>query len=91
MNLFIKIFKIPEIGEPCTKAGECYTEKDIENVECRNSVCQCKFGYQANDQRTCIRVVPNKKSKYSYLNCDIYKKLFKSKQWAITKLVEIYK
>ncbi|XP_039490369.1 prion-like-(Q/N-rich) domain-bearing protein 25 [Drosophila santomea] len=50
-----------ELGESCTKATECYVEKDPENVECRNSVCQCKIGYSAN-QNQCIRVMPNKKN-----------------------------
>ncbi|EDV93259.1 uncharacterized protein LOC6563417 [Drosophila grimshawi] len=51
------------LGEPCTKATECFVEKDPENVECRNSVCQCKFGYQAStEHRQCIRVMPNKKN-----------------------------
>ncbi|XP_039232402.1 prion-like-(Q/N-rich) domain-bearing protein 25 isoform X2 [Drosophila yakuba] len=50
-----------ELGESCTKATECYVEKDPENVECRNSVCQCKVGYSAN-QNQCIRVMPNKKN-----------------------------
>ncbi|KAH8417616.1 hypothetical protein KR222_002816, partial [Zaprionus bogoriensis] len=51
------------VGESCTKATECYVEQDPENVECRNSVCQCKFGYQANaEQKQCIRVMPNKKN-----------------------------
>ncbi|XP_064552949.1 uncharacterized protein LOC135438536 [Drosophila montana] len=51
------------LDESCTKATECFVEKDPENVECRNSVCQCKFGYQANtEQRQCIRVMPNKKN-----------------------------
>ncbi|XP_030558911.1 uncharacterized protein LOC115761319 [Drosophila novamexicana] len=51
------------LNEPCTKATECFVEKDPENVECRNSVCQCKFGYQAStEQRQCIRVMPNKKN-----------------------------
>ncbi|XP_065723031.2 prion-like-(Q/N-rich) domain-bearing protein 25 isoform X2 [Drosophila suzukii] len=52
-----------ELGESCTKATECYIEKDPENIECRNSVCQCKFGYTANsEQKQCIRVMPNKKN-----------------------------
>nr|NP_650242.1 uncharacterized protein Dmel_CG7381, isoform A [Drosophila melanogaster]AAF54878.3 uncharacterized protein Dmel_CG7381, isoform A [Drosophila melanogaster]AEW48263.1 FI17111p1 [Drosophila melanogaster] len=52
-----------ELGESCTKATECYVEKDPENVECRNSVCQCKLGYSANaNQNQCIRVMPNKKN-----------------------------
>ncbi|XP_034486183.1 prion-like-(Q/N-rich) domain-bearing protein 25 [Drosophila innubila] len=51
------------LGEPCNKATECFVEKDPENVECRNSVCQCKFSYQAStDQKQCIRVLPNKKN-----------------------------
>ncbi|TDG49000.1 hypothetical protein AWZ03_004485 [Drosophila navojoa] len=51
------------LSEPCSKATECFVEKDPENVECRNSVCQCKFGYQAStEQRQCIRVMPNKKN-----------------------------
>jgi len=55
---------LAELGESCTKATECYVEKDPENVECRNSVCQCKLGYSANaNQNQCIRVMPNKKSK----------------------------
>lgn len=57
------------LNEPCTKATECFVEKDPENVECRNSVCQCKFGYQAStEQRQCIRVMPNKKSKIPTAN-----------------------
>ncbi|EDW81729.1 uncharacterized protein Dwil_GK10857 [Drosophila willistoni] len=52
-----------ELGESCDKAVECFVEKDPENVECRNSVCQCKIGYQANTgQNQCIRVMPNKKN-----------------------------
>ncbi|SPP87949.1 blast:Prion-like-(Q/N-rich) domain-bearing protein 25 [Drosophila guanche] len=52
-----------ELGESCTKATECHVEKDPENVECRNSVCQCKFGFQTNtEQKQCIRVMPNKKN-----------------------------
>ncbi|XP_030370219.1 uncharacterized protein LOC115620881 [Scaptodrosophila lebanonensis] len=51
------------LGEACTKATECFVEKDPETVECRNSVCQCKFGYQAEtEKRQCIRVMPNKKN-----------------------------
>ncbi|XP_060648719.1 mucin-13 [Drosophila nasuta] len=51
------------LSEPCNKATECFVEKDPENVECRNSVCQCKFGFQAStDQKQCIRVLPNKKN-----------------------------
>ncbi|KAH8383764.1 hypothetical protein KR009_010403 [Drosophila setifemur] len=52
-----------ELGDSCTKATECYIEKDPENVECRNSICQCKFGYSANsDQKQCIRVISKKNS-----------------------------
>ncbi|KAH8330333.1 hypothetical protein KR067_001278 [Drosophila pandora] len=52
-----------ELGESCTKATECFIEKDPENVECRNSVCQCKFGYTtSSDQKQCIRVISNKKN-----------------------------
>ncbi|KAH8273172.1 hypothetical protein KR018_008539 [Drosophila ironensis] len=51
------------LGESCSKATECFIEKDPENVECRNSVCQCKFGYSANSaQNQCIRVISNKKN-----------------------------
>ncbi|KAH8374701.1 hypothetical protein KR200_004192 [Drosophila serrata] len=50
-----------ELGESCTKATECYIEKDPENVECRNSVCQCKVGYQtSSNQKQCM--MPSKKN-----------------------------
>lgn len=56
------------LTEACSRAGECFIEKEPENVECRNSVCQCKFGYQSDaEQKTCIRVLPNKKSMLNIL------------------------
>ncbi|XP_055903504.1 prion-like-(Q/N-rich) domain-bearing protein 25 isoform X1 [Eupeodes corollae] len=51
------------LGEACTRAGECHLEKDPENIECRNSICQCKIGYQpSTTQRTCTHVGPKKNS-----------------------------
>ncbi|XP_037952078.1 prion-like-(Q/N-rich) domain-bearing protein 25 [Teleopsis dalmanni] len=54
------------IGESCSRAGQCFIEKDSENVECRNSICQCKVGFQSDlEQKSCIRVLPNKKNSSS--------------------------
>uniref|UniRef100_A0A1I8M9G4 EGF-like domain-containing protein n=1 Tax=Musca domestica TaxID=7370 RepID=A0A1I8M9G4_MUSDO len=51
------------LGEACTRASECFAEKEPENVECRNSVCQCKIGYQTDvEQKICYRVAPSKKN-----------------------------
>lgn len=59
-----KFASVSVLGDSCARSTECFVEKDPENVECRNSVCQCKLGYQANDvQKTCIRVVSSTKSK----------------------------
>lgn len=55
---------ISVLGDTCARSTECFVEKEPENVQCRNSVCQCKFGYQADEeQKTCIRVVSSTKSK----------------------------
>ncbi|XP_013111250.2 prion-like-(Q/N-rich) domain-bearing protein 25 isoform X1 [Stomoxys calcitrans] len=52
-----------ELGEPCSRASECFVEKEPENVECRNSVCQCKIGLQTDvEQKICYRVAPSKKN-----------------------------
>ncbi|XP_050339516.1 prion-like-(Q/N-rich) domain-bearing protein 25 [Bactrocera neohumeralis] len=51
------------LGDSCARSTQCFVEKEPENVECRNSVCQCKFGYQADEeQKTCIRVVSSTKN-----------------------------
>lgn len=51
------------LNEVCSTATECVVEKGAENVECRNSVCQCKFGYRSDaEQRSCVAT--NKKSKW---------------------------
>uniref|UniRef100_A0A1A9ZXK9 EB domain-containing protein n=1 Tax=Glossina pallidipes TaxID=7398 RepID=A0A1A9ZXK9_GLOPL len=51
------------IGELCSKATECYIEKDLKKLECRNSICQCKYGFQSDvAKKDCIRVVPSKKN-----------------------------
>ncbi|XP_054726669.1 prion-like-(Q/N-rich) domain-bearing protein 25 isoform X1 [Anastrepha obliqua] len=51
------------LDDSCTRSTQCFVEKEPENVECRNSVCQCKFGYQADEeQKTCIRVVSSTKN-----------------------------
>ncbi|XP_067618257.1 uncharacterized protein [Eurosta solidaginis] len=51
------------INDACTRSTQCFDEKEPENIECRNSVCQCKFGYQANkEKKTCIRVVSSNKN-----------------------------
>ncbi|ALC45929.1 CG7381 [Drosophila busckii] len=50
------------VNEPCSKATECFVEKEPETVECRNSVCQCKAGFQpSSTHRQCNRI-PNKKN-----------------------------
>ncbi|XP_073816208.1 uncharacterized protein isoform X2 [Musca autumnalis] len=51
------------LGDACVRAGECFSEKEPENVECRNSVCQCKIGYQTDvEKKICYRVAPSKKN-----------------------------
>lgn len=58
------------LNEVCSAASECHVENGAENVECRNSVCQCKFGYRSDaEHRYCVAT--NKKSKYS--KCKINK------------------
>ncbi|XP_053681354.1 prion-like-(Q/N-rich) domain-bearing protein 25 [Anopheles nili] len=40
----------------CGKSSECFVEDEQDNVECRNSACQCKFDYSPDVERQkCIR------------------------------------
>ncbi|XP_050069193.1 prion-like-(Q/N-rich) domain-bearing protein 25 [Anopheles maculipalpis] len=40
----------------CSKTSECFVEDDQDNVECRNSACQCKFDYSPDVERQkCVR------------------------------------
>ncbi|XP_037893024.1 prion-like-(Q/N-rich) domain-bearing protein 25 [Glossina fuscipes] len=51
------------IGQHCSRATECYIEKNAKNLECRNSICQCSYGFQSDGaKKDCIRVVPSKKN-----------------------------
>ncbi|XP_017481939.1 PREDICTED: prion-like-(Q/N-rich) domain-bearing protein 25, partial [Rhagoletis zephyria] len=51
------------LGDACARSTQCFVEKEPENVECRNSVCQCKFSYQEDEEKkTCIRVVSSTKN-----------------------------
>uniref|UniRef100_A0AAG5CT36 EGF-like domain-containing protein n=1 Tax=Anopheles atroparvus TaxID=41427 RepID=A0AAG5CT36_ANOAO len=40
----------------CGKSSECFVEDGQDNVECRNSACQCKFDFSPDvEQQKCIR------------------------------------
>ncbi|XP_035776720.1 prion-like-(Q/N-rich) domain-bearing protein 25 isoform X1 [Anopheles albimanus] len=44
------------LDERCGKSSECFVEDGQDNVECRNSACQCKFDYSPDvEQQKCIR------------------------------------
>lgn len=50
------------LDERCGKSSECFVEDGQDNVECRNSACQCKFDYSPDvEQQKCIR--PSGKSR----------------------------
>lgn len=67
MNKFKLILFVSDIGDECSRAGECFMPKDPESVECRNSMCQCKIGYKS-DRSTC-KLRP-KKSKFWKIEVD---------------------
>uniref|UniRef100_A0A1I8JU26 EGF-like domain-containing protein n=2 Tax=Anopheles funestus TaxID=62324 RepID=A0A1I8JU26_ANOFN len=40
----------------CSKTSECFVDDEQDNVECRNSACQCKFDYSPDVERQkCVR------------------------------------
>ncbi|XP_001655599.2 prion-like-(Q/N-rich) domain-bearing protein 25 isoform X3 [Aedes aegypti] len=44
------------LEERCQLASECFVEDQADNVECRNSSCQCKFDYSPDVERQrCVR------------------------------------
>ncbi|XP_052868732.1 prion-like-(Q/N-rich) domain-bearing protein 25 [Anopheles cruzii] len=44
------------LDERCDRSSECFVEDQQDNVECRNSACQCKFDYSPDVERQkCIR------------------------------------
>nr|XP_029715811.1 prion-like-(Q/N-rich) domain-bearing protein 25 isoform X2 [Aedes albopictus] len=44
------------LDERCNLASECFVEDQADNVECRNSSCQCKFDYSPDVERQrCVR------------------------------------
>lgn len=45
--------------------AECYVAVEPENVECRNGVCQCRFGAKKDEEKLVCKSVA-KKSKYKY-------------------------
>ncbi|XP_055617909.1 platelet endothelial aggregation receptor 1-like isoform X2 [Toxorhynchites rutilus septentrionalis] len=44
------------LDERCSRSSECFVEDGEDTVECRNSACQCKFGYTADVERqVCVK------------------------------------
>ncbi|XP_055524049.1 prion-like-(Q/N-rich) domain-bearing protein 25 isoform X2 [Wyeomyia smithii] len=44
------------LNERCDRSSQCYVEEGDENVECRNSSCQCKFDFTTDVERQrCVK------------------------------------
>ncbi|XP_053698556.1 prion-like-(Q/N-rich) domain-bearing protein 25 [Sabethes cyaneus] len=44
------------LNERCDRSSQCYVEEGDENVECRNTSCQCKFDYTTDVERQrCVK------------------------------------
>ncbi|XP_038123013.1 multiple epidermal growth factor-like domains protein 6 isoform X2 [Culex quinquefasciatus] len=51
------------LDERCTKSSECFVEEGLENVECRNMSCQCKFDTSPDvEQQRCVKPSSGKNS-----------------------------
>ncbi|CAD7084267.1 unnamed protein product [Hermetia illucens] len=43
------------IGDSCKSTSECFVDENQSLVECRNSICQCKFGFVTDEiKKICI-------------------------------------
>ncbi|XP_058812486.1 prion-like-(Q/N-rich) domain-bearing protein 25 isoform X3 [Topomyia yanbarensis] len=46
------------LSERCDRSSECFVQDAADNVECRNSSCQCKFDYSPDVERQrCVKPV----------------------------------
>ncbi|XP_062565402.1 prion-like-(Q/N-rich) domain-bearing protein 25 isoform X2 [Armigeres subalbatus] len=51
------------LDERCQLTNECFVEDGADNVECRNSACQCKFEYSADVERQrCVKTTSKSSS-----------------------------
>ncbi|XP_062534886.1 uncharacterized protein LOC134204071 [Armigeres subalbatus] len=51
------------LDERCQLTSECFVEDGADNVECRNSACQCKFEYSADVERQrCVKTTSKSSS-----------------------------
>ncbi|GAB0090621.1 uncharacterized protein DMENIID0001_053610 [Sergentomyia squamirostris] len=48
------------LGDKCTKSSECFVTDNSTQVECRNEICQCEYGYYSDTTR--IRCVKSNKN-----------------------------
>ncbi|XP_058467274.1 prion-like-(Q/N-rich) domain-bearing protein 25 isoform X2 [Malaya genurostris] len=46
------------LSERCDRSSECFVDDKADNVECRNSSCQCNFGFTPDvEQQRCVKSV----------------------------------
>uniref|UniRef100_A0A1B0CC30 EGF-like domain-containing protein n=1 Tax=Lutzomyia longipalpis TaxID=7200 RepID=A0A1B0CC30_LUTLO len=44
------------LGEKCSKSSECFVTDNSTQVECRNDICQCEYGYYSDTTRIkCVK------------------------------------